>query len=107
LWQQWIFETNMARRKSAAELTELAAKKRTQEAARKAAREASPKPYVARPDTDFEFGFYVDPLDNAAACRFRIPKDSLTLYGGLAKAGLVDTLPAGKAQVNIGKGSKR
>ena len=97
----------MARRKSAAELTELATKKRTQEAARKAAREASPKPYVARPDTDFEYGFYIDPLNNEAACRFRIPKDSLTLYGGLAKAGLVAALPSGKAQINIGKGNKR
>jgi hypothetical protein len=97
----------MGRRKSAAELTELATKKRAQEAARKAAREASPKPYVARPDTDFEYAFYVDPLDNDAACRFRVPKDSLTLYGGITKAGLVATLPAGKAQVNIGKGNKR
>lgn len=97
----------MARRKSAAELAELAAKKRTQEAARKAAREANPKPYLARPETDFEYGFYIDPLNNEAALRFRIPKDSLTLYGGLAKAGLVATLPSGKAQINIGKGNKR
>ncbi len=97
----------MARRKSAAELTELANKKKIQEAARKAAREASPAPYKARPEIDFEYGFYIDPLDNDAACRFRIPKDSLTLYGGLAKAGLVATLPAGKAQINIGKGNKR
>jgi hypothetical protein len=97
----------MARRKSAAELAELAAKKRIQEAARKAAREASPKPYVARPETDFQYGFYIDPLNNEAALRFRIPKDSLTLYGGLAKAGLVATLPAGKAQINIGKGNTR
>ena len=97
----------MPRRKSAAELAELAAKKRTQEVARKAAREANPKPYVGRPETDFEYGFYVDPLNNEAALRFRIPKDSLTLYGGLAKAGLVATLPSGKAQINIGKGNKR
>ncbi|TAF07773.1 MAG: hypothetical protein EAZ77_08670 [Nostocales cyanobacterium] len=98
---------DMGRRKSAAELTELAAKKKSQEAARKAAREASPKPYKARPETDFSYGFYVDPLDNDAACRFRIPKDSLDLYGGLAKIGLVATLPTGKAQINIGKGNKR
>lgn len=97
----------MARRKSAAELAELAAKKRTQEAARKAAREANPKPYVGRPETSFEYGFYVDPLNNEAALRFRIPKDSLILYGGLARAGLVATLPAGKAQINIGKGNKQ
>ena len=97
----------MARRRSAAELTELAAKKKIQEAARKAAREANPKPYVARPEIDFEYGFYIDPLNNEAALRFRIPKDSLTLYGGLAKAGLVATLPTGKAQINIGKGNKR
>jgi hypothetical protein len=97
----------MARRKSAAELTELAAKKRIQEAARKAARETSPKPYVPRPETNFEYGFYVDPLNNEAALRFRIPKDSLTLYGGLAKAGLLATLPPGKAQINIGKGNTR
>jgi len=97
----------MARPKSAAELTELAAKKRAREAARKAAREANPKPYQARPETDFVYGFYVDPLDNQAACRFRIPKNSLTLYGGLTKAGLVATLPAGKAEVRIEKGNKR
>jgi hypothetical protein len=97
----------MARRKSSAELTELANKKKTQEAARKAQREAAPKPYKARPETDFEYGFYIDPLDNAAACRFRIPKDSLLLYGTLARIGLVATLPTGKAQVNIGKGNKR
>jgi len=97
----------MPRRKSAAELAELAAKKRTQEVARKAAREANPKPYVGRPETDFEYGFYVDPLNNEAALRFRIPKDSLTLFGGLAKAGLLAASPPGKAQINIGKGNKR
>jgi hypothetical protein len=97
----------MPRRRSAAELAELAAKKRIQEAARKAARETTPKPYVPRPETSFEYGFYVDPLNNEAALRFRIPKDSLTLYGGLAKAGLVATLPSGKAQINSGKGNKR
>jgi hypothetical protein len=96
----------MARRKSAIELEELARIKRTQAAARLAARSATPKPYKPKADIDYTTVFYRDPLNNARFLSLKIANGTLTLWGGAAAAGLLTTAPANSAIVEILRGSK-
>lgn len=96
----------MSRRISPAELEERARKARARETARAAARASKTQTYKPRLDTDYQYLYYIDPLDNERAIRFRVPIKSLTLWGGAAKAGLTATAPTGKGVVEITKGSK-
>jgi hypothetical protein len=96
----------MSRRKSAIELEELAKIKRSQAAARLAARTANPKAYTPKLDTDYTQVYYRDPLDNTRVLKLKVPNGTITLWGGIAAAGLTAAAPANTATVEITKGSK-
>ncbi|MEH2377328.1 MAG: hypothetical protein V7K27_00220 [Nostoc sp.] len=96
----------MSRRKSVAELEELLKIKRAQLAARAEHKTANPSPYVARPDEDYTSLFYLDPLDNERELQVRVGNLTLAAWGGVAKTGLSGAATAGKAVVEIGRGSK-
>lgn len=96
----------MSRRKSAIELEELAKIKRTQAAFRLSERSANPKEYKPKLDVDYTQVYYRDPLDNARALKLKVPKGTLTLWGGAVAAGLTLTPPANTATVEIDRGSK-
>ena len=96
----------MSRRKSAIELEELARIKRAQTAARLAERSANPKAYTPKADTDYTQVYYRDPLDITRALKLKVPNGTITLWGGIAAAGLAAAAPANTAIVEITKGSK-
>lgn len=96
----------MARRKSAVELEELARIKRAQAAARLAERSANPKAYTPKVDTDYTQVYYRDPLDITRVLKLKVPNGTITLWGGLAAAGLTNAAPANTAVVEIARGSK-
>jgi hypothetical protein len=96
----------MARRKSAIELEELARIKRARAAARLAERSANPKAYTPKVDTDYTQVYYRDPLDNTRVLKLKVPNGTITLWGGIAAAGLTTAPPANTATVEIIKGSK-
>lgn len=96
----------MARRKTAAELEEQAKIARAREAARKAARQANPKPYTPRAADDFQKVYYRDPLEIGRFLEIEVRKQSLTDWGGIADAGLLVAAPEGSVVVPIIRGSK-
>lgn len=96
----------MARRRTAAELTELARIAKAREDARAAARAASPKPYTPRNPADFDTIYYRDPLKNDLIYQIEVKKEALTKLGGAAGAGLLTALPDGEQAIEITKGSK-
>ncbi|MEH2169338.1 MAG: hypothetical protein V7K41_22305 [Nostoc sp.] len=96
----------MSRRKSAVELEELAKIKRAQAAAKLAEKQANPKPYTPKLDTDYIQAYYRDPLDITRVFKVKIPEGTVTLWGGLIAAGLTAAAPANTAVIEITKGSK-
>ena len=96
----------MAKRKTAAELEELAKIARAREAARKAARDADPAPYRPKVAADYNKVYYRDPLEIGRFLEIEVRVQSLTEWGGIAAAGLLDNPPEGAVVVPIIRGSK-